>query len=118
MEKQSISESLLVGFDLSSTYDASVMTVVRTTGGDMEIMKTFVGKEAEDMYEKLGGSIAFENRKVVDYLEEQHYRRRAKKAAMDLQYSDEVLDAIDAAKNDAEIGRIMTTARNKEGFLK
>lgn len=48
-----------------------------------------------------------------DYWEEHHYKRQAKRAAEDLNYGQDVIDAIDKAKSDAEITQIMTTARVK-----
>jgi len=40
------------------------------------------------------------------------YKNEALTAAMELNYGKDVLDAIQAAKTDAEITRILSTARN------
>ena len=49
-----------------------------------------------------------------DYWDERPYKRQAKQAAADLNYGEDVISAVDRAKNDAEIARIMNTARNKK----
>lgn len=41
------------------------------------------------------------------------YRSQAKKAAKDLRYGDDVIQAIKNAKSEAEIARIMKTARER-----
>ena len=45
---------------------------------------------------------------------EENYRNQAMIAAEDLYYGNEVIEKIKAAKNDAEIERIMNTARHKK----
>ena len=45
---------------------------------------------------------------------EENYRNQAIIAAEDLRYGNEVIEKIKAAKNDAEIERIMNTARRKK----
>lgn len=48
-----ISESYIIGIDISDTDDTSVMSVSKLGGTKMTIIKTFTGKEAEMMYERL-----------------------------------------------------------------
>ena len=45
-------------------------------------------------------------------LDEDNYKKQAMIAAEDLRYGNEVIEKIKAAKNDAEIERIMNTARH------
>ena len=45
-------------------------------------------------------------------LDENNYRKQAMTAAEDLRYGNEVIEKIKAAKNDAEIERIMNMARH------
>ena len=46
--------------------------------------------------------------------DEENYRKQAMIAAKDLCYGNEVIEKIKAAKNDAEIERIMNMARHKQ----
>lgn len=50
-----ISESYIVGVDISDSEDASVFSVSKFDGTKLTIVKTFVGKDAEEMYERLTG---------------------------------------------------------------
>lgn len=50
-----ISESYVVGIDISEDKDLSVMMVSRFEKGKMSIVKVFHGAEAEEMYEHLTG---------------------------------------------------------------
>ena len=47
-------------------------------------------------------------------LDEDNYRNQAMIAAEDLCYGNEVIEKIKAAKNDAEIERIMNTSRHEK----
>ena len=46
--------------------------------------------------------------------DEENYRKQAMIAAKDLCYGNEVIEKIKAAKNDAEIERIMNTSRHEK----
>ena len=50
-----ISESYIVGVDMSENKDLSVLTVSRLDGTKMTVVNTFMGAEAEEMYEHLTG---------------------------------------------------------------
>lgn len=50
-----ISESYIVGVDISENKDLSVLTVSRLDGTKMTVVNTFMGAEAEEMYEHLTG---------------------------------------------------------------
>ena len=51
-------------------------------------------------------------------LDEYNYKKQAMIAAEDLRYGNEVIEKIKAAKNDAEIERIMNMARHaKRGWI-
>lgn len=48
------SESLIIGYDESDTADYTCLTVARRVSKDrMEVVNTFFGKEAEELYEWL-----------------------------------------------------------------
>lgn len=50
-----VSETLILGYDVSEdeSGDHSVLTVMNYRGGDYHYIRSFVGKEAEEMYKKL-----------------------------------------------------------------
>lgn len=48
-----VSETLIIGVDISAGEDVSVLQVARHSKGINTIINTFVGKEAEDMYYQL-----------------------------------------------------------------
>lgn len=48
-----ISESYIVGVDISNHKDESIVTVVRRDGKKLTVVNTFIGAEAEQMYKKL-----------------------------------------------------------------
>ena len=48
-----ISETLIIGVDISAGKDVSMLQVARYSKGISTIINTFVGKEAEDMYDQL-----------------------------------------------------------------
>ena len=50
-----ISESYIVGVDISENKDLSVLTVSRLDRTKMTVVNTFMGAEAEEMYEHLTG---------------------------------------------------------------
>ena len=50
-----ISESYIVGVDISENKDLSVLTVSRRDRTKMTVVNTFMGAEAEEMYEHLTG---------------------------------------------------------------
>lgn len=50
-------DAFTIGFDLSNNEDESIATVIKLKGQSMTV-KQFVGKEAEDLYLKLGGDLA------------------------------------------------------------
>lgn len=50
-----ISESYIVGVDISENKDLSVLTVSRLDRIKMTVVNTFMGAEAEEMYEHLTG---------------------------------------------------------------
>ena len=56
-EKKSLprdkSETLTIGYDSSNGEDLAELSVVKWSGGKIAYINTFVGKEAEDMYEQL-----------------------------------------------------------------
>ena len=49
--------------------------------------------------------------------DEENYRKQTMIAAKDLCYGNEVIEKIKAAKNDAEIERIMNTSRHEKRCL-
>jgi len=51
-----VSETLLLGFDLSDKGDVPTLSVVLCTGTKYVYLNTFQGQEAEDLYAKLSGS--------------------------------------------------------------
>ena len=50
-----ISENYIVGVDISENKDLSVLTVSRLDRTKMTVVNTFMGAEAEEMYEHLTG---------------------------------------------------------------
>jgi hypothetical protein len=50
-----VSDSYIVGVDISDDRDLSVLMVSRLSKGKMSIVKVFHGIEAEEMYEHLTG---------------------------------------------------------------
>lgn len=48
-----VSESYIIGIDISDNGDESVLTVSRLNGNKMTVVNTFTGEEAEWMYERL-----------------------------------------------------------------
>ena len=52
-EKLKVSESYIVGVDISSDKDLSVLMISRLDGTKMVITKVFHGVKAEEMYERL-----------------------------------------------------------------
>lgn len=48
-----ISESYIVGIDISENNDLSVLTVSHLDGNKMALVNAFRGVEAEEMYERL-----------------------------------------------------------------
>ena len=50
-----ISESYIVGVDISENKDLSVLTVSRLDRTKMTVVNTFMGAEAEEMYDHLTG---------------------------------------------------------------
>ena len=55
MKELGLSDSLIIGFDLSTNGDKAVLTVARFNGRKMTMLKTFIDEEAESEYEKLTG---------------------------------------------------------------
>lgn len=52
-EKLKVSESYIIGVDISGDKDLSVLMISRLDGPKMTITKVFHGAEAEEMYERL-----------------------------------------------------------------
>lgn len=52
-EKLKVSESYIIGVDISENRDLSVLMVSRLDQNKMTIVHTFNGSEAEEMYERL-----------------------------------------------------------------
>jgi hypothetical protein len=56
-----VSETIIIGVDISNDKDISCVQVAKQTGSSFEVVNTFYGEEAEKMYEMLtnrGGVIA------------------------------------------------------------
>ena len=55
-----ISENYIVGVDISYNKEASIVQVVKSVRDglvpQLEVVKTFIGKEAEDFFEKMTGT--------------------------------------------------------------
>jgi len=51
-----VSETLMIGIDVSNREDLSVMQVARVEGNKINYINSFYGQEAEEMHERLTGT--------------------------------------------------------------